>query len=278
MEKLFALPVAEYIENYIDALAYHLEGMTNTQIARLLNIDQSNICRWINGKTDPTTSHRLFDLHPSPELAWLTGFLIGDGNIERRPVHQHTREHPSWQYRVRTAMGDKELIEYSADVVFNLSGVRPKIKCIPPRDVLHHNKWGWGFKSRQFYEYLLPYWLERNVNTFEYVFTSCASDFLRGIHDAEGSVCYYIDERNSLHKYIELVNTDSNLLNLCQSLLSNLRITSKVYPRADGSHHLTILKETDIRSFQKTVNFASQSKRLKLASLVTMMDNRKASL
>lgn len=251
--------------------------MSNTEIVRLLDIDQSNISNWVNGKSNPITWHRLFDLQPSPELAWLTGFLIGDGNIERRPAHQNTRKHPSWSYRVRTAMGDKELVEYSADIVFKLSGFRPKIKCIPVRDIHYHDKWGWSFKSRQFYEYLLPYWLERRLDIFDYVFTPYAGDFLRGIYDAEGGVYYYIDKRNCLHKYIDLVNMDFKLVNLCQSLLSNLGITSKVYPRADGSQHLTILKETDIRSFQN-VNFASQAKRLKLASLVTMMDNRKTSL
>lgn len=194
-------------------------------------------------------------------LAYLIGFIIGDGNLKKS------------DYCVRAVEENKEFIENVYAKIFSeIFGVKPKI---------YFDKYNGSYvaykHSKAIYNQLVELGIpagtkSRAVRVPERVMKSQSKEiqscFLSGLFDAEGSI---INMRDSHHKNgyprTQLKVCSHGLVIDIYNLLQNLGMSPKIY-RYGWFSVLNLNGKKQCKAFQDNVNFKHPLKNKKLRMLL----------
>lgn len=156
-----------------DHLSY---GKIISEIKELHNVTLSKgtISGWVIGTNTPFNAGHIFDLKPTPELAYTIGVKTGDASLNVKAR--------SYQYRIRLQAIDREFVEAFNQAVAKVLGCAP------------HRLWK-GDTAREihveFGSYLLHKFLQRPLKDLALFIEhdkQCVAAFVRGFFDSEGSV------------------------------------------------------------------------------------------
>ena len=171
-------------------------------------LSKSTISYWARRIHNPLGKVNRFRSGPSPELAYVIGVVLGDGNLN---IHGYNAE-------IILAVTDYDFAEeFSASLATILAQPKPyKVRWHPRK-----NRWIVQGSSILLYNFLSCDW--RDLKKWIEHCSRCRAAFLRAFYDAEGSVS---GRKLSLH------NTKKALLLYIQDLLKQHRIeTSRLYLR-----------------------------------------------
>ncbi len=212
-------PSRERLEIYREALRLHVEGYRCKEIAKMMSVSPSTVREWIAGKYSPygpkpplplpaprpSTHHpRRINLEPSVELAYIIGVVLGDG----------TATHDGNYGKVIALRAkDEEFVREFARCLTKALGRENPVKV-----------WFWKTQklfAAKAYSVALYRLLHKPVDLgrlrpFIEHCEECMAAFLRGFADSEGSVSEY--------GFIEIFNTDEELLSYVKELLNRLGI------------------------------------------------------
>jgi len=244
-------------ELYKEVVTLHAQGFGSRRIAKMLGVPErrKSIEQWIyplrKGKTSKPRTNP--DLTPSPELSYLVGARLGDGT-----VYKNRR----WRkYAITLRAKDRDFVEYFRDCLTKVS--RRKVSFFYNENM---RMWIASVSSKPLYLFL------RSKNVYDYaVVEPFPSGFIRGLADAEGSVC--ISKR---YKYVrvEISNTDKALLEYTKSLLLKYfgissQICGKGKTRGNKvAYKLLISKQLDVAKFARMIGFAIRRKMEKLSQVL----------
>ena len=222
-------------------------------------LSKSTISYWARRIHNPLGKVSQFQSGPSPELAYVIGVVLGDGNLN---IHGYNAE-------LILAVTDYDFAkEFSASLATILVQPKPyKVRWLPRK-----NRWVVQGSSILLYNFLSRDW--RNLKKWIEHCSRCRAAFLRAFYDAEGSVS---GRKLSLH------NTKKALLLYIQDLLNQHRVetsglylhrskgtalldpkSGKVYfRRKDGFSF--IVRTKSLPQFAKVIGFSIERKQKRLA-------------
>jgi intein-encoded DNA endonuclease-like protein len=182
-------------------LQLRAKGLSFSAIGKQLGVDPGQVKRWLEGRKPPSVERYNPDLTPSPGLAYLIGFYIGDG----RGFGE--------EKNVRFKLADRDQAEF-------LSMLLAKILRTTPKPAFMEE----GFYCTVYSAAILYDFLRRPLTELDKWIRPCKSDFLRGFFDAEGYVSPYIDRRKEILTKIRIgpANTDLIILSCVRNLLLEL--------------------------------------------------------
>jgi len=160
-------------------LKHRAEGMSYNAIIRAVEeefhvrLSKSHLSNWIRGDHVPDGSVREFNSTPTTPLGYVTGAMLGDGSACEVGDHN---------YRLRLSVTDKDFAEAFAQAIGSVLGIpSPNVKFLPERTA-----WYVEVSSKLLCEFLG----QPVVQTEKAILSSkaCASGFLMGFFDSEGSV------------------------------------------------------------------------------------------
>src|SRR3989338_8362501 len=174
-------------------------------------------------------------------LAELIGTILGDGHIYKHPMCDSLR-----------ITGDAKKMSFvnrSADLIKIVFGKKPTILkvrrsnamtvTIYERDI--SRRLGIPDGSRKNLNYILPKWIARNK--------SFTIRFLRGLYEAEGSLCYH--PSTSTHKLF-FANKNQNLLKLVATLVEGLGFTQNTY-----INKVQVSRKAEVQELKNLIQFRS---------------------
>ncbi len=222
-------------------------------------LSKSTISYWARRIHNPLGKVSQFQSGPSPELAYVIGVVLGDGNLN---IHGYNAE-------LILAVTDYDFAkEFSASLATILVQPKPyKVRWHPRK-----NRWVVQGSSILLYNFLSRDW--RNLKKWIEHCSRCRAAFLRAFYDAEGSIS---GRKLSLH------NTKKALLLYIQDLLNQHRVeTSRLYlHRSKGTALLDpksgkvyfgrkdgfsfIVRTKSLPQFAKVIGFSIERKQKRLA-------------
>ncbi len=222
-------------------------------------LSKSTISYWARRIHNPLGKVNQFQSGPSPELAYVIGVVLGDGNLN---IHGYNAE-------LILAVTDYDFAkEFSASLATILVQPKPyKVRWHPRK-----NRWVVQGSSILLYNFLSRDW--RNLKKWIEHCSRWRAAFLRAFYDAEGSVS---GRKLSLH------NTKKALLLYIQDLLNQHRVeTSRLYlHRSKGTALLDpksgkvyfrrkdgfsfIVRTKSLPQFAKVIGFSIERKQKRLA-------------
>jgi len=171
-------------------------------------LSKSTISYWARRIHNPLGKVNRFQSGPSPELAYVIGVVLGDGNLN---IHGYNAE-------IILAVTDYDFAE---EFSTSLATILGQPKSYKVRWHPRKNRWIVQGSSILLYNFLSCDW--RDLKKWIEHCSRCRAAFLRAFYDAEGSVS---GRKLSLH------NTKKALLLYIQDLLKQHRIeTSRLYLR-----------------------------------------------
>jgi len=155
-------------------------------------------------------STRNFDSTPTPELAYVLGVIFGDGCV--------TCYRKRNSYRIYLRCTDKEFAE-SFRCALKSIGLRPSsVRLAKPRTEKKKAVWRVEAQSKLFYEWF------RTLNFDElklfFMTKEQKREFIRGFYESEG--CLYKGSSGKRNWYINICNTNGDLIELVRSILADL--------------------------------------------------------
>jgi len=224
-----------------------------------VRLPKSTISVWVNGLHDPTGRLNSFRPNPTPELAYVIGAILGDGNLN---IHGYNAE-------LILAVTDYDFAkEFSASLATILDQPKPyKVRWHPRK-----NRWIVQGSSILLYNFLSRDW--RNFKKWIEHCDKCTVSFLNAFYDGEGC----ISNRN-----LTVYNTRRELLKYIQNLLGQLHIdTSPLHKTTNAGTKLTdprsgriYVRKKDcfcfgvraqgLRTFNQHVGFSIQRKQTRLS-------------
>ena len=221
-------------------------------------LSKSTISYWARRIHNPLGKVNQFQSGPSPELAYVIGVVLGDGNLN---IHGYNAE-------LILAVTDYDFAEeFSASLATILGQPKPyKVRWHPRK-----NRWIVQGASILLYNFLSCDW--RDLKKWIEHCSRCRAAFLRAFYDAEGSVS---GRKLSLH------NTKKALLLYIQDLLKQHRIeTSRLYLRRSAGTALLdpgsgkvyfrrkdgfsfIVRTKSLPQFAKEIGFSIERKQRRL--------------
>jgi len=222
-------------------------------------LSKSTISYWARRIHNPLGKVSQFQSGPSPELAYVIGVVLGDGNLN---IHGYNAE-------LILAVTDYDFAkEFSASLATILVQPKPyKVRWHPRK-----NRWVVQGSSILLYNFLSRDW--RNLKKWIEHCSRCRAAFLRAFYDAEGSIS---GRKLSLH------NTKKALLLYIQDLLNHHRVeTSRLYlhrskgtalldPKSGKVYFRTkdgfsfIVRTKSLPQFAKVIGFSIERKQKRLA-------------
>jgi intein-encoded DNA endonuclease-like protein len=213
------LPRELRMRAYNDVCKLRKRGLPYTEIRDEIHrkygiwISKQTISEWLRGEHNPYNGIRIPSLEllkPSPELAYVTGAVLGDGSTRKRVG----RNSYNFDFFIRLKAKDKEFVEDFGRRLGNVLGRRP----IRPKFKEVVGKYYVEAASKTLYELLRkPIDLKRIKKYVEHC-KKCIAAFLRGLFDSEGCV--------SEKGYISLYNSNYEVLVYAQRLLRRFGIES----------------------------------------------------
>lgn len=192
----------------------------------------------------------------SPELCYLIGAALGDGNIC----------HYQGNYCLRISVRDIDFIKEVNKNVYRILGHPYKVQV---RDVNRCPFFTVAIYSKELYRLL-----SSDFNELGKIVAAYPSNFLRGVFDAEGGV-FSSQKKERFYKTIHLSNTSLTLVKLIHNFLDQLGIHSTLtsfkekpkiikglkllsYPKR--CYKLRIYEKESIMKFYKKIGFSIQRK------------------
>jgi len=169
------------------------------------------------------------DLHPSHDLSYLIGVMMGDGSAYKYEHKQKKRGCSYIAHKVALCCKDKEFADNFALLLGNIIVTRKS-----PLRVYY---------SRGYYDVLvcckaLYEFFKLGIHGFEYVIQLFPEDFIRGFFDSEGNAHVGKDARNCS---IQLSNKNKELLTYIRGLLLTMGIKCFLcFDKNGGAYHLMI--------------------------------------
>jgi intein-encoded DNA endonuclease-like protein len=257
-------PLKERIRLYGEVKRLWSAGLSYQKIGDQLGISDS-LARIYALRDGPPTVERYHpDLTPSPELAYLLGFWLGDGKASGH------------EKKVQFKLADKEQLELVNRIVARL--LDREAKLIHMEDSFY----AVGYDSSILYDFL-----DKPVTEHEAMIQEFGGDFLRGFFDAEGYVSVGLSRTRKVFFSIAVVNTNEEYLNLAERLLLSLDvgtnrhvtnrkggvmiIRGRSFVRKKDVWHLTISGLASIRRFAEVAGFWNDRKASKLSDCITLI-------
>ena len=204
-------------------------------------------------------------INPSPELSYVIGAILGDGDIRKTKANN---KHGS-AYGICLRVKDRDFVEKVDESVCLIKKRENPYPIKEERD--SKTAFGKGthfrldFYSKEIYKIL------ENKNTALEVARKFPTDFIRGFADAEGSVHHGIRKsRRLLERKIQIRNTNLGILTYISKELRKLGIKSEI-PSPTYSpigtcpcYNLVIGRNKSLVLFQQKIGFAIERKMNKL--------------
>lgn len=266
-EKAAHRRLAERIRLCEEARRLQGKGLSNARISRILGVRQKQIDDWLDRGVRPRIYRYEPNLTPSPELAYLIGFWLGDGRNAGK------------EGKVRFKLADRWQLEHMNRLVARLLGREPKLV-----------RMDGPFYTVDYDAVVLHDYLAQSLERLSSCIRPFMGDFLMGFFDAEGYVSCNVDiSRQRLGNIVVgVANTDLAYLRLVRSLLfilgikTSVRVTNKkggsmtirgiTWVRKHDVNHLVIGEQKSVRKFFAVVGFTNPTKKEKLRDLVSLME------
>jgi intein-encoded DNA endonuclease-like protein len=222
-------------------------------------LSKGSISAWVRGIHNPSGRTNKFNTDASPELAYVIGAIVGDGNLN---VH-------GYNYEMLLSVTDHD---FAKEFSICLAKILEKPSPYQVRWSEKRKRWIVQGSSIILHRFLGVGW-QRLKTYIEHCYR-CKASFLRALFDGEGTI-----SRNILSIY----NTDLHLLLYIRDLLSNCGIrarnpyvckragsilkdprTGRLYQRRKNCYAMTI-RAADIPRFAKHIGFSIQRKNRRLA-------------
>lgn len=198
---------------------------------------------------------------PSPDKAWLLGFLAGDGNIQIDP---------DGGAKVSANCGqDEQLARHVVDLFEQIYDVPCKLRLqqrdsYPNRDPYWHPI---AYRRAVADDLLLlaPFGIYR-WRVPEVVANgpdAIKAAWLSGIADAEGSVAFYVDGKKRANRNVSITSSNGDGLRQAQGLLAALGIRSafSAHERETSTEHkIHVCYRADLEKFAEVVGFRCERK------------------
>ena len=262
---------------YNEVRSLKKEGFGYRRIVKIISerykvqISKATVIRWCKDQADPLKKLNLGELKPSPELSYLVGAFLGDGDL----FYDQTKQ----EYRVRIRVKDKE---FADEIKRCAEKLNFKVHFFYEEDKTRTDRWAVYIKSKQLYMFLKKDWKELLETSKPYL-----KDFLRGFYDAEGYpvICA---SKNGLKIWIELCNTNKEFLDtIAKVFKEKFDITTtyrigvkegdkiiargKEYFSNFTVYYLVIRKLEDIYKFYNEIGFTIKRKQEKLAYVLYLL-------
>ena len=185
------------------------------------------------------TSHKFKELHVpqyfTEETAQITGYLLGDGNLDKRSV------------RFRDAR--KDVLETYAGIIkktFNADTNITKIKNKNCHQISINSK-----EIKEFFENIKKNWANLVPNSSPAIVKS----FIKGFVDAEG----YVDKKI---RRISIAQKNEQTLRIIQMLLLRFGINSKIRPAGKAKKQFMMLElfSTDVVKYNELIGLSAKDK------------------
>jgi len=259
--------VEERLKLLVEAVRLRELGYSYTKIGNLLCVGEDTVSSWVRGERPKRISSYNPDLSPSPNLAYLVGFYLGDGRSAGS------------EKKVRFKLADRLQLEYVNTIVAGILKRAPKpIRLEGP------------FYAVDYDSVALSDYLERPLCELMIEVDGYGNDFLQGFYDAEGYVSGLVDRstRRVNGISIGLANTRLEYLLTVSGLISGyglhgrvkrthrageaMTIRGRTWVRRNAVYHLVLQGVSYARVFQNKVGFRNPGKTRKLADLITVME------
>lgn len=192
-------------------------------------------------------------------LAYLAGFIIGDGNLSKG-------------YLIRAVEENRDFIEHFSDIFLGVFGRRPKIYFDK-----YNNSYVAYIHSKRIWNFLVRFGIppgnkSRTVRIPEKIMRSekhVLCSFLSGIFDAEGSVFLMMDSRHkSGYIRIQLKMHNNSLVKEIYEKLVFLGIKPRIYKYDDFSM-IQINGRKECKKFHDMIGFGHPIKNGKISNYLT---------
>lgn len=282
--KIRSLPLEERIRLYNKAIDLHKKyGWGYVRISKKLSVPIDVVRHWLyHGRIPIRQGHpHLFEPTPSPELAYVIGVVLGDGNLSQR---KKSGERSGRVIRLRAR--DKEFVEKFALAMSKLLRKRKPYKVV--------------FENNQYrvygYSFYLFEFLKKQFDTLKPFIEAYPTEFIKGVVDSEGSVKISVwrwKTYRTLTINVAITNTNLELLLYVHELLrKHLGIESIIKPsykagskfwrngkeftRKKDVYDLVITKLNDVKLFASRVGFSIKRKHQKLLDAIRICEDFKS--
>ena len=229
-----------------------------------IKISKATIIRWVNNKANPFNRMKFISIKPCPELSYVIGAFLGDGNAYF--------EKGKYNYRVKLKVRDREFaVEFKT--CLEKLGYHPLFYF--ERNATRTDRWVVEVRNKHLF-----FFLKKPLEELVKIAKDHPKEFIRGFFDAEGGPL--ISTSNGLKLYIHVSNTDKKLLEYIREMLKNLGISSeikllfkkgrKAYSRGRGFvtankdlYVLLIRNLEDVYKFYNEIGLTIKRKQEKLA-------------
>jgi len=216
------LPLETRIALFPQVRGLRESGLSFAQLQREIleraqvRLSKATISGWVNGVHAPLGRVNRFEAEPSPDLAYIIGVVLGDGNLN---VHE-------WHNEILLSVTDWD---FAQEFSRCLSGILYKSRPYKVRWSENRKRWIVQVASIFLHKFLSRRW-QRLRPWIEHC-KNCKAAFLRAFYDSEGSVS----------SGVLVSNTSKEVLFFVKDLLRELHIeTGKLYVEKIAG---TILKD-----------------------------------
>lgn len=233
---------------YANALKLFNKKFTTKEISEGLNIPKGTVDGWINRGITPLRKNRIYKhllnsrKRITKEFAYVLGAIKGDGYTVNR----------NHSYTISLIAKDFEFVSVFKNSIEKWSG----LKCTKIKE--KGNYYRVEMYSKDVYYFIVNFNLNRILNCSNKI----KSAFLRGFADAEGCVGSWD---------VSIVNTNFELLRLCQKILRQLGIVSNFYnvrTKIDKRHkkpcYVLGIPKNGLKEFYGCVGFSIPRKNIRL--------------
>lgn len=260
------LKLEERIKLYYRALKLRKKfGWGCKRIAKKLKLYPSTVNGWIQGKSSPLKKINTFERKPSQELSYITGVIIGDGNLRLKIYKVRPRTG-----RIRLTVKDKEFALIFNKCVAKLLQRKKLYSIRPTKD---------GRYEVAAFSLMLAEFLVQEFDNLKSFIEAYPSDFIRGFVDSEGWPNTTAGKEFDIE--VQISNSCKDILEHIKLLLQrHFDIKSVITPcRSPGtisfkngkpiitrkqSYILRICNFEDVKQFAKYISFSIKSKLEKL--------------
>jgi DNA endonuclease len=258
----------ERLELYRRVHDLRSRGLAIGDVASELGISRRDVSYWMRVER-PSVKRYVPDLSPRPELSYLVGAYLGDGQTAGEQ-----------DKKVRFNLADLAFADILNKVVARVLRTSPRP--VPMERGFHHV----SYDSAVLYDYL-----QQPLPKLQACIDSSPGKFLQGFFDAEGytTPVLNISKRCFVGIVVGAANTNPDYLNCAQKILSSLGIHSlfrithsigepmtirgKTFIRKHEVRHLIIARRRDVENFNSSVGFSIPDKKDKLAEMIEIRRN-----
>lgn len=247
--------------------------LSTWEIARRLHINQTTALNYLHRLNVPMRpgGFQVYyhpNLDPSPELSYVIGAVLGDGNLSKQRL-------------IRLRVTDRDFAEEFARC---LRVVLCKDGFIQIRPLFPSKNSFKGYSGKLQYEVrinsvILYSFLSQTQENLRRITDKFPVEFLRGFYDSEGSITIW---HNGGRAHLSLSNMKRDIIEYSQELLCSLDIKSDIsvckIPKSSNSYfRLTVSSKKDVIKFRELVGF-SIARKQQVLEKVAYKDERSSAM